>query len=50
MQQQGFDHSNTVFVGDSGNDLPVLASAVPAILVANVDEDTIAPYHPNLKS
>lgn len=42
MQQQGFDHSNTVFAGDSGNDLPVLASAVPAILVANADEDTIA--------
>jgi HAD superfamily hydrolase (TIGR01484 family) len=42
MQQQGFDRSNTVFAGDSGNDLPVLASAVPAVLVANADEDTIA--------
>lgn len=35
MRQQGFDYSNTVFAGDSGNDLPVLASRVPAVLVAN---------------
>jgi len=37
MQHQGFDYANTVFVGDSGNDLPVLASAVPSVLVANAD-------------
>jgi HAD superfamily hydrolase (TIGR01484 family) len=41
MQQQGFDYTNTVFAGDSGNDLPVLASAVPSVLVANADGDVI---------
>jgi HAD superfamily hydrolase (TIGR01484 family) len=35
MQHQGFDHANTVFAGDSGNDLPVLASAIQSVLVAN---------------
>jgi HAD superfamily hydrolase (TIGR01484 family) len=35
MRHQGFDVSNTVFAGDSGNDLPVLASAIPSVLVAN---------------
>lgn len=35
MRQQGFDASNTVFAGDSGNDLLVLASAIPSVLVAN---------------
>jgi HAD superfamily hydrolase (TIGR01484 family) len=41
MQHQGFDYANTVFAGDSGNDLPVLASAVPSVLVANADGDVI---------
>lgn len=35
MQQQGFDYLNTVFCGDSGNDIEVLASPIPAALVAN---------------
>ena len=35
MQHKGFSLDRSVFAGDSGNDLPVLASAVPAILVAN---------------
>jgi HAD superfamily hydrolase (TIGR01484 family) len=35
MTRQGFDYRNTVFAGDSGNDLPVLASAIPSVLVAN---------------
>jgi sucrose-6-phosphatase len=35
MQQQGFDNTDTVFAGDSGNDLPVLVSAIPSVLVAN---------------
>lgn len=39
MQQQGFGYDNTVFAGDSGNDLPVLASRVPAVLVANAAAD-----------
>lgn len=39
MQHQGFDYSNTVFAGDSGNDLPVLASSIHSVLVANADRD-----------
>ncbi|MFO7542871.1 MAG: HAD-IIB family hydrolase [Thiobacillus sp.] len=39
MQQQGFKHENTVFSGDSGNDLDVLLSDIPAVLVANADAD-----------
>ncbi len=35
MQLQGFDYASTVFSGDSGNDLEVLASPIPAVLVAN---------------
>ena len=41
MNQLGFDHSNTVFAGDSGNDMPLLISAVPSVLVANAHEDII---------
>ena len=39
MEQCGFSYRDTVFAGDSGNDLPVLASAIPAVLVANASED-----------
>lgn len=35
MDQQGFGLAHTVFAGDSGNDLPVLVSPIPAILVHN---------------
>ena len=42
MQREGFDCGSTVFAGDSGNDLPILASAVPAVLVANAHTDVIA--------
>ena len=35
MQEQGFDYSNTVFCGDSGNDIEVLVSPIPSVLVAN---------------
>ena len=35
MQHKGFSIDQSLFAGDSGNDLPVLASAVPAVLVAN---------------
>jgi len=35
MQQNGFSPNNTLFAGDSGNDLDVLLSGVPAVLVAN---------------
>ncbi|MDD2915075.1 MAG: HAD-IIB family hydrolase [Gallionella sp.] len=37
MRQQGFIHENTVFAGDSGNDLDVLKSGIQAVLVANAD-------------
>jgi sucrose-6F-phosphate phosphohydrolase len=37
MQQQGFGQEDTVFAGDSGNDLDVLLSSIPAVLVANAD-------------
>jgi len=35
MRKLGFDPARTVYAGDSGNDLPVLASEVPAVLVRN---------------
>lgn len=38
MQQCGFSQLDTVFAGDSGNDLPVLASDIPAVLVANASK------------
>jgi HAD superfamily hydrolase (TIGR01484 family) len=39
MQQCGFTNTETVFAGDSGNDLPVLASEIPAVVVANASEE-----------
>jgi hypothetical protein len=39
MHMNGFDCGNTVFCGDSGNDIEVLASAIPAVLVANAHAD-----------
>lgn len=39
MQQQGFHEKNTIFAGDSGNDLDVLMSGIPAVLVANADAE-----------
>ena len=35
MQMRGFGYIDTVFCGDSGNDIEVLASPIPAVLVAN---------------
>jgi phosphoserine phosphatase len=35
QQRLGFSNENTVFSGDSGNDIEVLVSPVPAVLVAN---------------
>jgi len=40
MQQDGFDVSDTLFAGDSGNDLDVLLSEIPSVLVANGDAET----------
>ena len=39
MNMQGFDYGNTIFCGDSGNDIEVLASPVSAVLVANSQPD-----------
>jgi sucrose-6-phosphatase len=41
MRELGFDLSNTIFAGDSGNDLPVLVSHVSAVLVANADKEVV---------
>jgi HAD superfamily hydrolase (TIGR01484 family) len=38
MQRNGYSLAETVFAGDSGNDLPVLVSEIPAVLVANASE------------
>ena len=35
MEMHGFGMTDTVFCGDSGNDIEVLASPIPAVLVAN---------------
>ncbi|AMK77048.1 MULTISPECIES: HAD-IIB family hydrolase [Methylomonas] len=41
MRHQGFNLHNTVFAGDSGNDLPVIVSRIPSVLVANADSAVI---------
>jgi len=38
MRQNGFATSESIFCGDSGNDLEVLISPIPAVLVANAHE------------
>jgi HAD superfamily hydrolase (TIGR01484 family) len=38
MHELGFSLQNTIFAGDSGNDISVLASPVKSILVANATE------------
>jgi sucrose-6-phosphatase len=39
MAEKAFEESNTVFAGDSGNDLDVLVSGLPAVLVKNAADD-----------
>ena len=39
MRRNSFTLDDTVFAGDSGNDLPVLASEIPAVLVANASDE-----------
>ena len=39
MKQRGFDHANTIFAGDSGNDLAVLSSPIRSVLVANASTE-----------
>ena len=38
-EQLGFRLDEVIFAGDSGNDLPVLSSSIPSILVANATDD-----------
>jgi sucrose-6F-phosphate phosphohydrolase len=42
MQARGFSRDQTIFAGDSGNDLDVMLSDIPAVLVANA--------HPEVKA
>ncbi len=39
QQHLGYGMDNTLFAGDSGNDLPVLESSIRSILVANAEPD-----------
>lgn len=39
IKQEHFNPAYTVFAGDSGNDLPVLTSAVQSVLVANASDE-----------
>lgn len=40
MRRSGFGLRNTLFAGDSGNDLDVMLSEIPSVLVANADAPT----------
>ncbi|MFH0934550.1 MAG: HAD-IIB family hydrolase [Pseudomonadota bacterium] len=40
MRRSGFGLRNTLFAGDSGNDLDVMQSEIPSVLVANADVPT----------
>ena len=39
MKERGFNKDRVIYAGDSGNDIPVLASSINSILVANARED-----------
>jgi len=39
MKKLNFKYTETVFAGDSGNDICVLSSSVPSVLVANADAE-----------
>ena len=39
MKHKKFTHEQTVFAGDSGNDLPALTSGLQAVLVKNARDD-----------
>ncbi len=39
MRQENFSQHNTVFAGDSGNDMDVLLSDIPSVLVANASDE-----------
>jgi len=39
MRELGFNYSNTIFAGDSGNDICVLGSSILSVLVANAEDN-----------
>lgn len=39
MEHESYHRDETVFCGDSGNDLEVLISPIPSVLVANSQDD-----------
>ncbi len=39
MERKGYSERNTVFAGDSGNDLPALTSGLQAVLVRNATDE-----------
>lgn len=39
MDRLGFDVDDTLFAGDSGNDMRVFHSVIPSVIVANADDD-----------
>jgi len=39
MIEKGYSLNNTLFAGDSGNDLPVLTSPIHSVLVANATRE-----------
>ena len=41
MRQTGHSTANTLFAGDSGNDLEILCSEIPSVLVANASAEVI---------
>ncbi len=42
MRHKNFTHAETIFAGDSGNDIDVLTSPVNSVLVANASDDVKA--------
>jgi len=42
MQEFEFDYSNTIFAGDSGNDICVMSSPIHSVLVANASDEVRA--------
>lgn len=39
QQVLGYQHNEVIFAGDSGNDLPVLCSQIPSVLVSNASDE-----------
>lgn len=42
MRTNGFCLKNTIFAGDSGNDLAVLVSPIPSVVVGNAHQDIVS--------